>query len=275
MVAIREITESQLKGTKVQKNLTIAQALFKIIFETIHDGVGDRIYITWEEIAKIEKRFEETWPHVESMFDNTCAQCMDTSWYVRDERRKDSITRLVFARIVMGISSRTTTSGQVFPRVVVPGLQTLIAVLLTNREWVILNEHSHFIFEYIGSDDDTVVATQLKLNRAIQLLCQRIFLTLLLRFKQFNTRRQEFMQVINQSVAGTGYRMSDIEFCEIFETLFREYHDMIQTDEGRLRLTISHTYDFPEKLKAIFDAYFRFKTGVAMVKNMVVSASVK
>ena len=270
-----EITESQIKGTKVQKNLGISRALFNIIFETIHEGFGERSAISWEEIARIEKKLEESWPHVESLFDNTCAQCMDTRWYVRDERRKDFLTRLVFAKIVMGVPDRKVAGGLNFPRVMVSGLQTVIAVVLTNREWRILNDHVRFIFEYIGSDDDVTIVTQLKRNPAIQLLCQRVFLTLLLRFKGFNSRRQEFIRIVNNAVADSNYRMNDAEFCEIFEVLFREYHDMVGSEDGRLRLAISHSEDFPDKIKGIFDAYTRFKNGLQIIQRIPVSPSVK
>ena len=151
----------------------------------------------------------------------------------------------------------------------------MVAVMLTNREWRLLNDHARFIFEYIGSDDDDVLASQLQRNPAIQLLSQRIFLTLLLRFKGFNSRRQEFVRIINNSAAEVGYRMSDIEFCQVFEALFRDYHDMIQSEDGRLRLVMSHSEDFPERIKGVFDAFNRFKTGVAFINKFPVGANVK
>ncbi len=231
--------------------------------------------MTREDLGKIEKKFNESWRHVESLFDNTCAQCTDVPWYVRDERRKDAITRLVYVRLMMSVETRMTTWGVEFPRVVVPGLQSMISVMLTNREWRILNDHAHFIFDYVGSDDDAVLASQLKLNRAVQLLCQRIFLTLLMRFKGFNNRRLEFMRAVNTAPAGGGYQMSDADFCQVFEALFRDYHDMIESEDGRLRLVMSHSEEFPERIKGIFDAYFRFKAGVAMASKVKVGPHVK
>ena len=275
MVMVKKINEREIKGTKVQKNLNISKALFSIIFESIRDSFGEREVLSREDVDKIEKKFGESWFHVESLFDNTCAQCTDIPWYIRDERRKDAITRLVYARLRMNVEKRELSSGQMFPRVVVSGLQTMIAVMLTNREWKVLNEHARFIFEYIGSDDDTVLATQLQRNPAIQLLSQRIFLTLLLRFKGFNSRRQEFIRIVNNSAAEAGYRMTDLEFCAVFEALFRDYHDMIQSEEGRLRLVMSHSDDFPERIQGIFDAFTRFKTGAAYLSRFPVGASVK
>ncbi|MEI6558856.1 MAG: hypothetical protein WCO00_10660 [Rhodospirillaceae bacterium] len=275
MVMTRRISESEIKGAKVKKNLNISRALFSIIFETIRESLNERDVLTIEDIARIEKKFDESWFHVESLFDNTCSQCTEAPWYVRDERRKDAVTRLVYARLLIAIEKRETPSGALFPRILVPGLQTMIAIMLTNREWRVLNEHARFIFEYIGSDDDGVLGAQLKQNQAMQLLCQRIFLTLLLRFKGFNNRRQEFMRVVTSGAAGSGYRMTDLEFCDVFEALFRDYHDMIQSEDGRLRLSISHSEDFPERIKGIFDAYFRYKTGVVFVNKFPVSALVR
>ncbi len=275
MVMVGEIKESEIKGTKVQKNLNISRALFAIVFKAIRDGFGEREVLTREDVSRVEAKFEESWFHIESLFDNTCAQCTDVPWYIRDERRKDAITRLVYARLRMNVEKMPTPSGALFPRVVVSGLQTMVAVMLTNREWRVLNDHARFIFEYIGSDDDTVLATQLQRNPAIQLLSQRIFLTLLLRFKGFNNRRQEFVRIVNNSAAEAGYRMSDTEFCLVFEGLFRDYHDMIQSEDGRLRLAISHSEDFPERIKGIFDAFYRFKTGVAFLNKFPVGSNVK
>jgi hypothetical protein len=69
----------------------------------------------------------------------------------------------------------------------------------------------------------------------------------------------------------SNYRMSDLEFCEVFDVLFREFHDMIESDDGRLRLSISHGEDAPERLRGIFDAYFRYRTGVVAMKKMPVT----
>lgn len=275
MVMTESVKECEIKGTKVQKNLNISRALFNVMFDALRDCFGDREVMTRGDLERVEKKLDASWFHVESLFDNTCAQCSDIPWYVRDERRKDAITRLVYARLRMNIEKRSVPSGVVFPRVVVSGLQTMVAVMLTNREWRLLNDHARFIFEYIGSDDDTVLATQLKNNPAILLLSQRVFLTLLLRFKGFNARRQEFISIINNSTAETGYRMTDMEFCEVFEALFRDYHDMIQNEDGRARLAISHSDDFPERIKGIFDAFYRFKTGAAFVSKFQVSSKVK
>ena len=143
----------------------------------------------------------------------------------------------------------------------------MIAVMLTNREWRVLNDYARFVFDYIGSDRDDVIATQLKLNPAVQLLCQRIFLPLLLRFKGFNTRRQEMMRIINNSQAESPYRMSDTEFCQVFETLFRDYHDLVESEDGRLKLALYHSDDVPDMIKNIFEAYLRFKSSVSMAKS--------
>lgn len=272
MVAARQIAESQIKGRKVRKNLDISKALFDIIFECIDGGFAGREVISRSEVGKIRQKLTDCWPKVESLFDNTCAECTKTHWYIRDERRKDALTRLVFAKVVMGVHQRPAAGETEFPRLILPGLQTSLGMMFSGREWRILNDHAKFIFDYIGSDHDGDIATQLKLNPAIQLLCQRIFLALLSRFGGFNTRRKDFMRNVAAAVAGSGYQLSESEFCEIFEALFREYHDMLQGDEGRLRLTISHSEEFVSKLDGIFGAYFRYKSGLPQLKTMPRSA---
>jgi len=266
MAAAANIEESEIRGDKSKKNLNICRALFHIIFESLRDSFAGRTEIGVEDVARVRRKFEETSRHVVSLFDNTCAQCLDTHWYVRDDRRKDAITRLLYARLVMLVPERPGISGVTFPRVIVPGMQNLVAVLLSNREWKVLNDYSRFIFDYIGSDRDDAIATQLKLNPAVQLLCQKVFLPLLLRFKGYNTRRQEFIRMVNNSQAESNYRMTEAEFCEVFEALFREYHDMSESDDGRLKLSLYHAEDVPDQIKGIFDAHFRFKSSVALSK---------
>ncbi|MEI6556787.1 MAG: hypothetical protein WCO00_00145 [Rhodospirillaceae bacterium] len=272
MAAVDTISGKEIHGTRVQKNLSISRALFNIIFESIDRELMICEVVTLDEVRRIEKKLNESWHHIESLFDNTCAQCMETQWYVRDERRKDAITRLVYARLIIGVPERSTEAGASFPRVIVPGLQTMIAIMLTAREWKVLNDFSRFIFDYIGSDHDEVLAKHYQMNTAVQMLVQRIMITLLLRFKGFNTRRNEFVRIINNAVRESNYRMSDIDFCATFETLFREYHDMVQSDDGCLKLSLYHAEDVPEKVRGIFDAYFRFKEGIVATRTMTVRA---
>lgn len=266
-MAVKKITESQIKGTKVKKNLDISRSFFSTVFETIYKGFGERVVLTEEEVAKIKAGIEASWPEFETMFGNTCVQCMEAPWFTQDERRKDAVTRLVFSRILMKIPKRAAVGGVDFPRVIAPGLQTMISIMLTNREWRILNDHARFIFEYIGGDDDATLALHFESNETMKQLCERIFLTLLLRFKSFSSRRQEFIKIINNSVSDTSYRMADDEFCEIFEAMFYDYYNLIQTETGRLQFAVSHSEDFPERMKAIFEVYIRFRAGVSQTKK--------
>lgn len=272
MASIGCIAESEITGEKSRKNLNICRALFRILFDGLRDGFAGRTEIRREDVAAIRRRFEESGMHVESLFDNTCSRCLDTPWYVRDERRRDSITRFLYARLIMKVPEKPGTKDFVYPRVVVAGLQAMAALLLSEREWRILNDYARFIFDYIGSDRDDVVAAQLAENPAVQLLSQKIFLPLLLRFRGFNGRRQEFIRIINNSRAETGYRMSDLEFCEVFEALFLEFHEMSESDEGRLKLALYHADDVPDQVRSIFDAYFRFKSGVLIQRLSKVRA---
>lgn len=265
-MAVGTIVEAEITGTKSKKNLNICQSLFTIIFAGLRDSFAGRAEIGVEEVNRVRRKFEESARHIDSLFDNTCARCLDTHWYIRDDRRKDAITRLLYARLAMGVVERPSVGGETFPHVIVTGLHTMVALLLTNREWRVLNDYARFIFDYIGSDRDDVIATQLKLNPAVQLLGQKVFLPLLLRFKGFNNRRQEFIRIINNSQAESHYRMSDAEFCEVFEALFQEYNGMSSSDEGRLKLALYHDDEVPDQVKAIFDAYSRFKSSVALNK---------
>ncbi|MEI8395801.1 MAG: hypothetical protein WCF85_13760 [Rhodospirillaceae bacterium] len=175
----------------------------------------------------------------------------------------------------MNVPEKVISPDVTYPRVLVPGLKNVIAEFLSKREWQVLNDHGRFIFEYVGSDNDTVIIPQLKLNRAIQLLSQRIFIVLLSRFKSFNSKRMEFENIINRSMGECNYRLTDSDFCQIFEALFRDYHDLLQSQDGRLRLVISHSNDFVETLDGIFNAYFRFKESMVRSKKTLGNAKAR
>ena len=272
-MAIRKITEADIKGTKVKKNLDISRSFFTTVFDAIYKGFGERVVLTAGEVAGVKAGLESCWPTFETMFGNSCVQCMEAPWFAQDERRKDAITRLVFARILMKCRARPLAGGAEFPRVIVPGLQTMISIMLTNREWRILNDHARFIFEYIGGDDDGTLNRQFESNEIMKQLCERIFLTLLLRFKSFNTRRQELVRIVNNAVSEVAYSMSDEEFCELFEAMFQDYYEMIQSETGRMQLAISHSDDYPERMKAIFEAYTRFRASVAQTQKYAPAAA--
>ncbi|MEI6558381.1 MAG: hypothetical protein WCO00_08215 [Rhodospirillaceae bacterium] len=268
-MAPRKITEAQIKGTKVKKNLDISRSFFNTVFDSIYKGFGERVVLSGREVAAVKAGIEASWPQFETMFGNTCVQCMEAPWFAQDERRKDFITRLVCSRIFMRVPDRATASGTKFPRVIAPGLQTMISILLTNREWRILNDHARFIFEYIGGDDDATLAAHFETNETMKQLCERIFITLFLRFKSFTTRRQEFIKIISNAVSETSYRMSEEEFCDVFDAMFGEYYEVIQSETGRLQIAMSHSEDFPERMKAIFEVYLRFRSGLSMAKKYI------
>ncbi len=96
-----------------------------------------------------------------------------------------------------------------------------------------------------------------------------------MRFKGFNNRRLEFVRAVNAGATVSGYRMSDVDFCQVFEALFRDYHDMTESEDGRLRLVMSHSEEYPERIRGIFDAYFRFKNGVILASKVKVGPNVK
>lgn len=262
-----KVRNANVKGTRVRKNLDISKSLFDIFFNSLRNELREQSVITEASVDRIERRLRAAWPQVETLFDGTCAACMDAPRYIRNNDRKDFVTRLVFAKILMHVPERPIPdmTGQVFPRIILPGLRDSIGILLNGREWAVLNEHVRLIFDYVGGDDDTTLMQQMKLNPAVGFLCQRVFVTLLLRFKGFNARRLDVMRRIEGSLRDSSYRLQDSEFCQIFEGLFREYHDLIQTDEGRLRVSMSYSDDAPETLENIFAAYFRFKEGVTAV----------
>lgn len=258
------VVNADNKGQLVRQNTAVARALLNLIRETMLDSLGNRQPITLQDIEGALGRLEDCWPKIESLFERAANATIGSLSFVAQDRRKDHLTRLLFAKLMMKVPERQVPrSPMPFPRLLLPGLQKNIASLFTKLEWEILNRHAKCVFEYIGSDSDPAIIAQLKSSEAIQLFSERVFVSILLKFYRFNLRKAEFIRITNEALPDGIPKIADSDFCDVFEGVFTDYFDILNTEEGRTRIELSHGEEFLVRIRGIQDQYRRYKEGLA------------
>ncbi|CAK0739487.1 putative DUF262 domain-containing protein [uncultured Gammaproteobacteria bacterium] len=258
------VVNAENKGQLIQQNTAVARALLNLIRETMLGSFGNRQQISVQDMENALHRLEECWPSIENLFERAANATIGSLSFVAQDRRKDHLTRLLFAKLLMRIPERPVPKSPVsFPRLLLPGLQNNVASLFSKVEWDILNRHAKCVFEYIGSDSDPAIMAQLKGNEAIQLFSERVFVSILLKFYRFNLRKSEFLRITNEAMPEGVPKIGDNDFCSVFEGAFDDYFDILKSEEGRTRIELSHGEEFLVRIRGIQDQYRRYKEGIA------------
>ena len=121
---------------------------------------------------------------------------------------------------------------------IVRGIQRNIVNLFSNAEYEMLNSQAQAIFATIGTDDDAQTWPLIRADETMSMLADKVFIRMLLRFRQFNQQRQSFTALIVSSIEANAYKFTDQDFCEIFEVIFGRYDKMIKTPEGRTKMDV-------------------------------------
>ncbi len=219
--------------------------------------------ITLADMRIVLNRFEERWATIQSLFDRAAGESIDDLSFVQNDRRKDHLTRLLFAKVLMKVTERPIGKLAIgYPRIIVSGFQAAVVAMFSEHEFDLLNQNAKWAFEFMGSDSDPVISSQLGVNEAIQQFVEPLFVMVLLRFYRFTVRRSEFVRLINETVPEIAPKVGDAEFCEIFEALFDGYFAMLQTQKGMLRIEMSQGDDFLVRVRSVQDQYRRWKEGL-------------
>ena len=253
--------ESQTKIA--QKNAETAKLLFNTMQDMLVKAFAGREQISPDDLRGALKKFEERWATIVTLFDRAASESIDALSFVQNDRRKDHLARLVFARLLMNVPERPIAkSKHTYPRAIVAGFQAAIVSMFSEPEWLMFNQHSKWAFEFMGSDSDAVIISHFQRGEAISLFVEPIFVALLLRFYRFNFRRSEFVRLINEAVPEGVPKIGDAEFCELFDSLFDEYYAMLLTEKGMMRLEMTQTEDFLVRVRGVQDQYRRWKEGL-------------
>lgn len=257
------VVDPESQGRLAQKNAETAKLLFKTMQDMLVRAFANRDSIGLDDLRGVLAKFEERWATIETLFDRAASEGIDALTFIQNDRRKDHLTRLIFARVLMKVPERPLPKGAGdYPRVIVKGFQAAIASMFSKPEWAMLNQHSKWVFEFMGGDSDPVISTQLKANEAIALFSEQVLVAVLLRFYRFTVRRSEFVRLINEALPEAAPKVGDTEFCELFEALFDGYFAMLLTEKGMTRIELSQGEDFLIRVRSVQDQYRRWKEGL-------------
>ncbi|MEI6557307.1 MAG: hypothetical protein WCO00_02790 [Rhodospirillaceae bacterium] len=257
------VVDPEGQGKLAQKNAETAKLLFNTMQDMLVRSFAGRQSITQGDLRLVLGKFEERWATIETLFDRAASESINDLTFIQNDRRKDHLTRLVFARILMKVQERPLAKGPgCYPRAIVTGLQAAITGMFSKPEWTMLNQHAKWVFEFMGGDSDPVILSQLQNNEAVQLFAEPILVALLLRFYRFTVRRSEFVRLINEAGPEAGPKLGDAEFCELFEALFDGYFALLLTEHGLLRVDMTQGEDFLIRVRSVQDQYRRWKEGL-------------
>jgi hypothetical protein len=241
----------------------LARTLIRTFYEALSVQFDRKDHITKDELDRAFNLIEGFWPKTLPAFKANCRLCIDkigTRAYNPDARRKDFLTRFVFSLLITSIPSRMDPgSGKYFPQVIVRGIQRNIVNLFSNAEYEMLNSQAQAIFATIGTDDDAQTWPLIRADETMSMLADKIFIRMLLRFRQFNQQRQSFTGIIVANIEANAYKFTDQDFCDIFNAVFGRYDQMVKKPEGRTKMDVYYGDGTADGIISIFFAFEQFK----------------
>lgn len=268
----------QLKSKYISKNLEVA----KILFEMIHTHLKDHSKkkpITEQDVEIVFKKLEDCFPQIEHLFEKVYSECFeDIINKIQD--RKDHLTRVVYAKIVSDVKyikfkhpQKKYITAQEQPRILIYGIQKNLKTILSTQEWGTLNSQAKNILELCADTEDTTIVKDMQDDKIVKILTERLFVSILLKFKNINIRKQEFMRIMNLGLYEAYHEndqhyilnddfFTDEHFCMIFEALFKDFYQYIDTIEGMSYLTTTYSEDVSTKIKSILVIFRRYKENI-------------
>ena len=236
------------------------------IFDSIRKAMAsafvDHDLISAQEVGAIFEVFEKRWGDIDRFFQNCTVNTLGSFSFVQQDRRKDQLTRLLFARILVSIPDRQLADSELtYPRVIITGIQRVLAGMFNAQELKMLNQNARWVFEFIGGDSDQLIMSHLEQSDVIRFVAEPVFILLL--FYHFNIKRAEAIRIINDSVPGEFIKIGDPEFCDFFEAIFTDIYKVLRKKDGRTRIEMTHGEDFLIRVRGILDQYQRYKEGVS------------
>lgn len=246
----------------------IARALVQTFHEAIGAQIAMRGSLTQEEFSRAFDLMMENWPRTLPLFARTCRGCQDGRTDPADSvtlelppggeegRRRDFITRLMYGTVTLRVPEfADPVTGNLFPRVILPGLQANLAALFYDKEWEAMNADARSIFQLTRADREEEVWPRVARHPTLPVLTHALFVRVMLRFKQFHFQRQSFMRRMTGAVDARTFTFADEHFELIFEALFGHLREEIRTELGRARMDVRYGDETSGHLLRIFDAF--------------------
>jgi hypothetical protein len=241
----------------------LARTIIRTFYEALSTQLDKKHYLTKTDLDRSFRLFDGFWPSTLPVFKANCKTCIERHTgkvYHPDSRRKDFVTRFVFSHVILNIPERTSpVSGVKYPQVIVRGIQKNVTTLFHAKEYNTLNSTAQMIFASIGTDCDVEMWPLIRADDTMNFLADKIFIRLLMRFKQFNHQRQIFVRNITQNIDPKTYTFTDEDFCELFECLFSRFEDILRTEDGRVRIDVYYSDNTAETITRIFASFHQFK----------------
>ena len=257
-----------------------ARALVRTFHEAMTPHLASKGAVTQEELARAFAMMMDQWPRVLPLFARTCRTCTarGASPFVVDEatganggadgaagRRRDYVTRLMFSTVLGALPEEfDPLTGEVFPRVVAPGLQVNLAGLFYEKEWEAMNEDAIAVFRQIGTDRDAEVWERIRRHITLPAVAGAVFVRVLLRFKQFHFQRRAFVRRMVDSLREQRFAFTDAHFDALFEAMFGHLRADLASELGRARIDVRYGDETAGHLLRIFDQFDKRRLEAAL-----------
>lgn len=246
----------------------IARALVETLLAALGEQTAQRGALTREEFARTVERTMEHWPLTLPLFARVCRGCPSGRLAPADPvtlempagsdegQRRDFVTRLMYAAMTRTVpEAADPVTGNVFPRVIVPGLQANLSALFYDKEWEAMNADARAVFHLAGAGREEEVWARASCHPTLPVLTHALFVRVMLRFKQFAFQRQSFIRRMAGAVDPRTFAFADGHFDQIFEALFGHLRDEVRTELGRARMDVRYGDETSGHLLRIFDAF--------------------
>lgn len=206
--------------------------------------------------------------------DSNCGTCAkvrgadpDFTGAPKDPRRQRFLLRLVVSQV----SSLFFGAKPVYPRVVVSGLDAYLRKSLGDILYEDLNKEADNLLYRVNTNDDIELVQRINANPDWRRFADNIRIRVLMRFENFHQARKTFVAVIDNAVKEQGQgSFEDHHFPVLFDALFRDIFDALNSDETLMRLDYQFGDGTARKIHAIVEQ-FRKKSEKQNVESAAAS----
>jgi len=254
-----------MKDTLHKNHHDITLNLIDTILSAVEKNFDKKDSLTRAEMLEAFEKIRLYLPNTVAIYEGTCKECLalNRTVYAPDSRRKDFLTRLIFSKIVNKAPPLPVArSNRHYPHVLIPGIQKNVKAIFAESEFSIFNQLARDLYAEAGTDGDQEVWEKIRASEPMTISANRVFVQLLLNFRSFNMRHWEFIRLLQQEVDPSLYKVTEYDFCELFEALFGDFEDIAKDDVLRQKINTYYGDESAEQMNAVLMAYKRYRDGL-------------
>ncbi|CAK0758577.1 hypothetical protein CCP2SC5_240028 [Azospirillaceae bacterium] len=261
-------TQANNDGQQLETQPSVALiGATKAIIDTLIETIGKRITqkgsLNAQDFSDVVSALRYIWPETERVLKRTCSNCAISKHepvYIRDGRRTDYFSRLMFSRIVSAITPRSTgPNSKPYPFITAGAFQRAVNAVFTENEYRLLNDQVMAVYGMAKTDDDAQFWKTCETNTLVSAATDKLFLQCLSKFSHFLSMRNQFLYIMAEGCRDSDFLFSGREFCEFFDALFKKYFDMLDEPSGTVMMDILAGSGTAERADRIRSAYFHFR----------------